>query len=195
MAKPGKSLAPGSRKLALDGAQFIENNEMHFVSAREGYTGLHWFRAKFENGSWTNLQEQVFNPDYEVGELHIYGNELFYHSSRVGGKGNLDIWMLTEIDRDWKNPINIDAVNSAENEGWPYINPYGNKLWFTRIYQGSPAIFRSKKVGNDWQEPELIISQFAGEPPLDKQGNIYFVHHFYIDGKMIEADIYVAFKK
>ena len=36
-------------KLALDGAQFIENNEMLFVSAREGYTGLHWFSAQFVN--------------------------------------------------------------------------------------------------------------------------------------------------
>ena len=46
-----------------------------------------------------------------------------------------------------------------------------------------------------WQEPELIISSFAGEPTLDADGNVYFVHHFYEDGKMIEADIYVAMKK
>jgi hypothetical protein len=41
----------------------------------------------------------------------------------------------------------------------------------------------------------LIISQFAGEPTLDSQGNIYFVHHFYKDGEMIEADIYIAHRK
>jgi len=68
-------------------------------------------------------------------------------------------------------------------------------LWFNRTYEGSPAIYRSAKVDGEWQEPELIISQFAGEPTLDKDGNIYFVHHFYIDGEMVEADIYVAYKK
>jgi hypothetical protein len=41
----------------------------------------------------------------------------------------------------------------------------------------------------------LIISQFAGEPTLDAEGNLYFVHHFYLDGKQIEADIYVAYRK
>lgn len=42
---------------------------------------------------------------------------------------------------------------------------------------------------------ELIVSQFAGEPTLDKDGNIYFVYHYYRDSEMIEADIYVAYKK
>jgi len=50
-------------------------------------------------------------------------------------------------------------------------------------------------VDGVWSEPELIISWFAGEPSLDNVGNIYFVHHFYKDGNMIEADIYVAKKK
>ena len=30
---------------------------------------------------------------------------------------------------------------------------------------------------------------------MDPQGNIYFVHHFFREGEMIEADIYVADKK
>ena len=77
----------------------------------------------------------------------------------------------------------------------PYITPDGNELWFNRRYLGSPAVYRSIKVDDEWQEPELIISQFAGEPTLDNEGNIYFVHHFYEDGKMIEADIYVAYRK
>jgi hypothetical protein len=41
--------------------------------------------------------------------------------------------------------------------------------------------------------PELIVSQFAGEPTLDEQGNLYFVHHFTADGELIEADIYAAY--
>jgi hypothetical protein len=36
------------------------------------------------------------------------------------------------------------------------------------------------------------VDHFAGEPTLDAQGNLYFVHHFYRDGVMIEADIYTA---
>ncbi len=182
-------------KLSLDGAEFVGGNDMLFVSAREGYTGLHWFSAQYVNNSWTNWQEVVFDPVYEVGELHIHDDELYYHSSRTGGKGQLDIWMLTKTDGEWQNPVNIEIVNTAENEGWPYISPDGNEMWFTRTHLGSPAIYRSKKVDQAWQEAELIISQFAGEPTLDKQDNIYFTHHYFIDGVMIEADIYVAYKK
>jgi hypothetical protein len=35
----------------------------------------------------------------------------------------------------------------------------------------------------------------AGEPSIDEEGNVYFVHHFFDGDKMIEADIYVAYKK
>ena len=71
----------------------------------------------------------------------------------------------------------------------------GEELWFTRFYRGSPAIFRSVMVGGEWQGPELIVSQFAGESTMDNAGNLYFTHHYYRDGEMIEADIYVARKK
>jgi len=41
--------------------------------------------------------------------------------------------------------------------------------------------------------PEVVVSSLAGEPTLDSQGNLYFVHH-YSDaaGKLWEADIYVC---
>ena len=90
---------------------------------------------------------------------------------------------------------NIEAVNTPENEGWPFVTQDGNELWFTRTYLGTPAIFRSKRVNGEWQEPELIISQFAAEPSLDNEGNVYFTHHFFKDGVMLEADYYVAYRK
>ena len=182
-------------KLALDGAEFVEGNSMLFVSAREGYTGLHWLSAEFIDGEWGNWQNADFDLDFEVGELHIHNNELYYHSGRAGGQGQYDIWKLTRAGDVWQNPEAVEVVNSAESEGWPYISSDGNELWFTRTYSGTPGIFRSVKEAGEWQEPQLIISQFAGEPTLDKNGNIFFVHHFYEDGVMIEADIYVANKK
>ncbi|MBU0456865.1 MAG: hypothetical protein KKD75_01850 [Nanoarchaeota archaeon] len=103
--------------------------------------------------------------------------------------------MLKRIDGEWKNPVNIEAVNSEEIEGWPYVTADGNEMWFNRRYLGTPATFRSKRINGEWQKPELIVSQFAGEPTLDKNGNLYFVHHYYDNGVMLEADIYVAYRK
>lgn len=184
-------------ELALDGCLFVKYNTLWFASARTGYTGLQWFTASLANGEWTDWKAAGFNPDYEVGELHISadGQELYFHSARPGGKGKYDIWVSKKGNGEWLHPQNVEAVNSPETDGWPFLTQNGNELWFTRTYQGAPAIFKSKRVNGDWQEPELIISQFAAEPSLDYEGNIYFTHHFFKDGVMLEADYYMARKK
>lgn len=186
-------------KLGMDGCPFVQGITMWFCSTREGYTGIHWFTAQFQNNHWGNWQlaDEAFPPGYEVGELHISANskELYYHSPRQGGQGGLDIWVTRQADGVWQPPENVTAVNSPEAEGWPFVSQDGKELWFTRIYQGTPAIFRSNWGGSGWSEPELVVSQFAGEPALDQLGNLYFVHHYYVKGKMVEADIYAAYRR
>ncbi len=187
-------------KLALDGAEFVQGEVMWFASAREGYTGVNLFTADFKGGKWINWQYvgDKLMKEYQVGEMHITadGAELYFHSPRADGKGQFDIWVSQNVNGQWQDPKNVEAVNIQENEGWPFISQDGTELWFTRIYMGSPGVYRSIKLNNVWQEPNLIISQFAGEPSLDNQGNLYFVHHFFNNaGEMLEADIYVAYKK
>ena len=193
--EPQRVILQDSGKLSLDGCHFLRGEVLWFCSVREGYTGVHWFTADFSEELASNWQNADFDPAFGVGELHIFGDELYYHSSRPGGLGASDIWMLKFIDGAWVDPVNITAVNSTEPEGMPFISDSGDELWFNRRYLGSPAIFRSLRVDGEWGEPELILSQFAGEPNLDAAGNIYFVHHYYRDGVMLEADIYVAYKK
>ncbi len=89
--------------------------------------------------------------------------------------------MTTRIGDTWTDPINIDVVNTEGNEGWPDISPDGSELWFTRTYNGSPAIFRclrQVRLG----EPELILSQLPGSS-VDSQGNLYFTHHYFENGR------------
>lgn len=195
--EPERVVLQDPDKQSLDGCEFIQGDTMWFCTARTGYTGLHWFTAELREGHWQNWENADFNPDYEVGELHITadGKELYFHSSRPGGKGQYDIWVSKNANGEWLSPENVAVVNSPEIDGWPSLTQDGRELWFTRFYMGSPAIFRSRRVDNEWQEPELIISQFAGESSVDNEGSIYFTHHFYWDGVMLDADIYVARKK
>ncbi|MFH2027922.1 MAG: hypothetical protein ABIJ08_02175 [Nanoarchaeota archaeon] len=188
--EPERVMLQKPGKLAGDGCEFVQDNKTIFCTVREGYTGIHWFSAEYKDGKWQNWEKEDLPED--VGELHIHKDELYYHYDSGSG---LDIWLRTNVGGEWINPKKIAAVSSSENEGWPYITSDGKELWFNRQYMGTPAVFRSKKINGGWQDPELIVSQFAGEPTLDKEGNIYFVHHFYEDGEMIEADIYVAYKK
>jgi hypothetical protein len=190
---PKRVLLQEPGKLALDGAECIQGSTMWFVSAREGFTGLHWFTAELLDEEWTDWENADFDPSYEVGELHITADmsTLYFHSSRHGGKGGLDIWVSQKVNNEWLEPENVVIVNSAGNEGWPFVTQDGNELWFSRDY----GVWRSRNVAGNWTEPECIISNLAGECSLDSAGNIYFTHHFYVNSTMIEADIYVAYRK
>jgi len=185
-------------KLSLDGCLFGTDEKLWFCTAREGLTGLHWFTTERDaDEDWGSFQPADFPDEYEVGELHISrdGNTLYFHSSRAGGQGGYDVYVSEWVEGAWEEPVNLVVVNSVENDGWPAMSQDESELWITRWHEGSPALFRSLKVGDSWGEPELMISQFAGEAALDQDGNVYFTHHFYEDGEMIEADIYVAKRK
>jgi WD40-like Beta Propeller Repeat len=180
-------------KLALDGCEMVLGELMWFCSTREGYTGIHWFTARWVDGLWQDWTLADFDPAYQVGELHISadGSQLFYGSGRPGGAGGLDIWVSQLAEGTWQEPMNISAVNTSDDEGWPATNFAGDELWFYRNY----GIWRSTLSAGEWQVPELVVSPLAGEPTLDAEDNLYFVHHFFSGDTMLEADIYMSEKK
>ena len=184
-------------KLSLDSTLCVKDDEMWFCSDREGYEGMNMFTAELIDGQWTNWEYvgDRLMKEIQIGEVYLHEDNLFFHSDRPGGKGGLDLWVTTREGDGWADPVNIEAVNTTVDEGFPFISTDGTELWFTRTYMGTPAIFRSLKVNGAWGEPEMILSQFAGGATLDDAGNIYFAHHYFENGEMIEADIYVAYKK
>ncbi|MDQ7794426.1 MAG: hypothetical protein RDU89_08460 [bacterium] len=185
-------------RLALDGAACVQGEEMWFASTREGYVGVNMFRAELVAGQWTNwsyVGDRLMR-ELEIGEVHLHGDDLYFHSARPGGKGHYDIWFTTRVGDEWTDPVNLDAVNLEGMDGYPFVTRDGGELWFTRNHLGAPAIFRSTRVAGSWSEPELIVSRFAAEPTLDDRGNLYFAHHFFsATGEMLEADIYVAYRR
>lgn len=186
--------------LSLDGCELVQGNILWFCSARAGnYRELDMYTAELVDGKWGNWKNagERLNAELEIGEMHITadGSTIYFDADRPGGNGGHDIWITRKVNNEWQMPENVSAVNTAEHEIRPFITQDGSELWFSRQYQGSPAIFRSKNIGGEWGEAELIISQFAAEPSLDEQGNIYFAHHFFENDVMLEADIYVAYKR
>lgn len=192
--------------VSLDGAEFVQGDTMWFASVRVGNLGeIDVYKATYRDGKWTdvvNAGEQL-NVEFDIGEFHLSsdGQTLFFHSGKGNADNNLDLWVSQKTDSGWGTPVKISDINTAASEGWPYVSPDGSELWFTRfsstgLYQG-PSIYRSARQPNgSWGAPEEVVANFAGEPTLDAAGNIYFVHHYYSsDNKMIEADIYVAYKK
>jgi hypothetical protein len=190
---------------SLDGAEAIVGNTMWFASVRAGVQReVDVYTAEMVNGSWTNWTNagEPLNVAYQCGELHVSadGNQIFFHSERAGGQGAMDIWVTSKVNGAWQPPENVAGVNSPDGEGWPYLSEDGNELWFTRHTAANRiplGIYRSLKVNGQWQTPERVVSSLAGEPTLDRQGNLYFVHHYYDDAanKIWEADIFMCRRK
>lgn len=194
-------------EIALDGCGFVSGNLILFCTAREGYSGIQWFRADFLEGAWQDWRyagDELKQSEYEVGELHITTDEqeLYFHSWRPGGFGGLDIWVSWKTTAGWGQPINLGpGVNTPADEGWPTISRDKQELWYTgQSTRGrpGPAIFHSlRQPDGSWGLAEEVISTFAGEPTLSIDGNtLYFVHHYFSEDLdiMLEADIFVSYK-
>ncbi len=195
-----------STDLALDGCPFVQGTTMWFCSARAGnYRGVDLYTAQLVNGAWTDVQNAgaQLNQVYQAGEMALSpdGQTMYWGTSSSAGAPNV-MYQSNKTATGWDLPFRLANVNNVSGAFLPFVTPDGSALWFTapslRGYPG-PAVFRSLRQGNGWGTPVEILSQFAAEPTLDAQGNLYFVHHFFrnVGGNMtmIEADIYVAYAK
>ncbi len=191
--------------VSLDGAQCVVGTDMWFVSVRAGnQREIDIYTCEYSDGKWTNVQNagEPLNVQYGVGEFHLMpdGNTLYFHKGSLSD-GTMGLWVTHRTSAGWQEPVEISEINALPNfAGYPFVTSNGTELWYTswsmKGYPG-PAIWRSTMQPNGtWGPPVEIISNFAGESTMDEDGNIYFTHHYYSsDGKMIEADIYVAYSK
>lgn len=187
----------GDPDRSLDGCPTVNGELFWFCSARAGnFGGVDVWLGDLDDGTVRNVRNagERLNADLEIGEFDLSsdGNDLYFGATRPGGQGDLDVWVTHRTEDGWTDPTPVDAVNSPAAEGWPTITEDGTELWFTRWSQGTPAIFRSTSVDGEWSQPELVVSSFASEPTITNDGDVYFVHHYFDNGTMVEADIYVA---
>lgn len=104
---PGNEITP-----SYDGDLLYFSSDYHF-----GLGGYDMFSCFVEEGQWTlpiNLGNGVNSPEDDLyGIKHPKTNEYFVSSNRLGGKGNHDIYILTDIQKE------EFATVSPENEAIP----------------------------------------------------------------------------
>lgn len=198
--EPERVVLTQGDNLALDGCPFFQDDTLWFCSIRTGnLRDIDIWTAAWDGTRWTDFTNAgtYLNQDLQIGEMHLSsdGSTLLYHRPDEKHSSGYDLWQTHWEGEKWGLPIKLENLNSLEDDSRPTLSPDGHELWFTRTHSGTPAIFRSRLINGEWGTPELILSQFAGEPSIDSAGNIYFTHHFYQSDKMIEADIYIAEKK
>jgi hypothetical protein len=115
--------------------------ELYFCSDRPGGSGDSdiWMttRATIED-SWAtpvNLGPTVNSSAFDGStSISVDGLSLFFSSNRLGGTGNLDLWVTTRATKDqpWEEPVNLGpTVNSSADEICPSISADGLQLYFS----------------------------------------------------------------
>lgn len=203
--------------VAGEGCAFVEGDRMLFCGFACGFGdgGIMQFESLRVDGRWgmaSPAGAPFDDPTYKIGEYHLVtdarGEWIYYHARDLaGGQGDLDLWVTRKQNGVWGPPVNLGLqFNTPRDEGFPYLTPDGSELWFTAYTRdpGYPslalAIFRATRAGFDeangvwlWNDPEEVITQYAGELAMDAERNLYFTHHFDDGtGQLVESDIYVA---
>jgi len=187
--------------VSLDGCQQVDGNTMWFCSVRAGnHNEIDFYKATNSGGDWSvgSMKDLNLNPN-QLGEFHFTNNgNRFWYGSGGAYDEQSDIYYMDKMNGEWQDPVMVENVNTPDLcESQPWVSPDEDVMVFTGMSRHSvigPAVFRSEKRDGVWQPAVEVISSFAGEPSMDRYGNIYFTHHYYdADGDMLEADIYVSY--
>jgi len=109
---------------------FTRNNYSKKAISKEGTYKLKIFEATLNVNGFDRVTELPFNKNdynYAHPSISANGNTLFFSSDMPGGKGGMDIYMVTKnSDGSWGTPVNLgDKVNTAGHEVFPFIASNG----------------------------------------------------------------------
>ena len=106
-----------------------------------------YYRDKDSRGRWEKkphkLEDFINKKEYtatqpSIGFDSIGQKEVLYFvSGRPGGKGKLDIWYTVLEEDKFSEPVNLEAVNTPENDITPFFDSRSQTLFFSS--EGHPG--------------------------------------------------------
>ncbi len=145
---------------------FVDSTRIFFtkngveLSKRNVYN-LSLFTAENAGGNrWKNIEILPFSSK-EYNFMHpavsADGKFLYFVSDKGGGEGGTDIWVSKRTKDGWSRTKNLGLnVNTAANEGYPFIDKNG-KLYFCSKghpgYGGFDIFMTEQDENGDWKKP------------------------------------------
>jgi outer membrane protein OmpA-like peptidoglycan-associated protein/tetratricopeptide (TPR) repeat protein len=173
--KVNTNLNEGAQNISQDG-QLLIFTGCNYPEG-EGSCDL-YFSVKTNNG-WSEPQNlgPVVNTDFweSSPSLSPDKRDLYFSSSRAGGFGGRDIWVVHRLPTGkWSRPENLgEAVNTGGDEGCPFMHADNETLYFNS--NGHPGygmtdLFFSKKVNDS----SWMVAENLGYPinTIDDQGSL-----------------------
>ena len=136
------NVGPNVNSSYNDGTPCISRDglSLYFASTRPGGVGTHdlWVATRASMidewsepvhlGATVNSGAQDYGPSISADELTLY-----FRSTRVGGRGEGDIWVSTRSSTDAPWPVAVNAgpgINTSSDECMPFISADGLELYF-----------------------------------------------------------------
>ncbi len=135
--------------------------------------GCQIYVSKRSGDDWSEAEALLIADDsIVVAHPAISDDEmtLYFVSDMPGGEGGKDIWRVTRESSggDWGSPENMEAINTVDDDMFPYLHPDGT-LYFSsngRIGLGGLDIFRANELEDGSWEIENMkypVNSFADD--------------------------------
>ena len=131
----------------LSKAYFTRNSD---VTSKKDRYNMQIFETEYANDKWKRGSVMDFcSPEhnYMHPAVSVTGDTIYFVSDRPSGFGGTDIYMSWKTNRGWQRPVNLGpAVNSPDNEGFPYIHKDGTLYFSSKGHAGFGGfdIFRTR---------------------------------------------------
>lgn len=109
------------------------------------------------DGNWVNIRAFIFNDDEAwlfSPALTPDGRTLFFAANFPGGEGGFDLYRSSLKGGVWTKPENLgSAVNSPENEIYPFIDETGRLIFSSNGHDNNKAgydLFETVYTNGDW---------------------------------------------
>jgi outer membrane protein OmpA-like peptidoglycan-associated protein/tetratricopeptide (TPR) repeat protein len=145
---------------------FVDSTRIFFTKngvelSKKSVYNLSLFTAENAGGNrWKNIEILPFSSK-EYNFMHpavsADGKYLYFVSDKGGGEGGTDIWVSKRTKDGWSRTKNLGMnVNTAANEGYPFIDKNG-KLYFCSKghpgYGGFDIFMTEQDESGEWKKP------------------------------------------
>jgi outer membrane protein OmpA-like peptidoglycan-associated protein len=121
--------------------------------------------AAFDGTAWKATDQFPFNAvQYKTCHPAISGDGslLVFSSDMPGGKGGMDLYLCKRSGNSWSQPVNLQTLNTSENELFPVFDQDDNLLFSSNGLPGLGGldVYKADKAQNGFGLPLNIKAPF-----------------------------------
>lgn len=143
---------------------FTRNVDKEKIKGSKPVSHFDLFIASIKNGQWESEKEVPFNgKNFSTGHPAFTPDykKLYFASDRPGGKGGVDIYVVDYNNGQFSEPVNVEAINTPDDEMFPFVDAAGTLYFATDGLPGLGGldIFKAKM-----REGKIVSIENMGTP-------------------------------